>query len=206
MSGSARADPHSVVEVFFDYSSPWAYLGTTQIERVAREAGGTVRWRPFLLGALFKEIGTPLVPIATVPEVKRRYIMKDLERWAAHWGVPFRFTSRFPIRTVKPLRLTLLAPDAARGALVRALMRVCWVDDGDPEDDGTLAAAARAAGIDEALVGATTGQPARDALREVTEEAVRRGVPGAPTFFVGEEMFWGQDRLDFVARAMHEGG
>ncbi|MCZ7679637.1 MAG: DsbA family protein [Sandaracinaceae bacterium] len=78
------------VDVYFDYSSPFAYLGATQIERVAREAGGAVRWRPFLLGALFKAIGTPLVPLDAMSEPKRRYQRLELERWAAHWGCPSR--------------------------------------------------------------------------------------------------------------------
>jgi 2-hydroxychromene-2-carboxylate isomerase len=205
VSGSNSADSHvspRVVECFFDYSSPWAYLGTTQIERVAAEAGARVVWKPFLLGALFKAIGTPLVPIATMPEVKRRHVMIDLGRWASHWQVPFRFTSRFPIRTVTALRLTLLAPEDRRAALVHRLMRACWVDDADAEDPETLRAAAADAGVDPELVAACSTPPAKEALHAATAEAEARLVPGAPTFLVGEHLFWGQDRLDFVKKAL----
>jgi 2-hydroxychromene-2-carboxylate isomerase len=200
--GAASADSHAIVEVFFDYSSPWAYLGTTQIERVAREAGAGVAWRPFLLGGLFRAIGTPLVPIAAMPEVKRKHVMVDLDRWSKHWGVPFRFTSRFPIRTVAALRLTLLAPEARRAALVHRLMRAAWVEDADLEDAATLRACATDAGVDPALVDETGSPAAKEALIATTSDAEARGVPGAPTFVVGDHVFWGQDRLDFVKKAL----
>lgn len=189
-----------MVECWFDYSSPFAYLGTTQVERVARESGGCVVFRPFLLGALFKEIGTPLVPLETFSEAKRRHARIDLDRWADHWGVPFRFASRFPLRTVDALRVTLLAPEANRALLVHAIMRATWVDDRDPADPEVLRGCLAAAGIDPALL-ERVGD-AKPLLFAATEEAVRAGLPGAPTFVVGEQLFWGQDRLEFVAKAL----
>lgn len=190
------------LEFFFDYSSPFGYLASTQVQRVAREHGAELEWKPFLLGALFGEIGTPMVPMADMPEVKRRYVLTDMQRWADHWGVPLRFPSGFPLRTVKPLRMTLLAKGEQRPALVHRLMRLCWVDDGDADDDAQLRACCREVGADEGLVEATRSPEAKDALRQVTDEAVARGVPGVPTFFVGDLMFWGQDRLGFVERAL----
>jgi len=190
--------PH--VDAWIDYSSPFAYLGSTQIERVAREAGATVTFRPFLLGALFRAIGTPLVPIDAMSEPKARYFRMELDRWALHWGVPFRFATRFPIRTVDALRLTLLSPDACRPALVHALMRAAWVDDLDPSDPEVLRAASDEAGLDRALVDRLGD--ARASLIEQTELARRLGIPGAPTFVVDGELFWGQDRLGLVAEAL----
>jgi 2-hydroxychromene-2-carboxylate isomerase len=190
--------PAPIVEAWIDYSSPFAYLGSTQIERVAREAGAAgVRFRPFLLGGLFRTIGTPLVPIAAMPEAKRRLHLLDLERWADVWGVPFRFASRFPLRTVDALRLTLLAPEERRAPLVHALMRATWAEDRDPADRAVLAAACAEAGIDAALA-LRTGE-AKAALVAETEEAVRLGLCGAPTFVVDGQLFWGQDRLEHVA-------
>ncbi len=192
----------ATVEIFFDYSSPFAYLGSTQIERVARESDATLVWKPFLLGALFKAIGTPLVPIAAMSEPKRRYLLRDMQVWAAHWGVPLVYPSRFPLRTVKALRLTLLAPEATRVALIHRLMRAAWVDDSDVEDDHALRGYARDAGVDPALV-AELGLPrAKELLVAATDEAVRRDVPGAPTFIVDGHVLWGQDRLDFVAKTL----
>lgn len=192
--------PTPLVECWFDYSSPFSYLGTTQVERVARENGACVSWRPFLLGALFKAIGTPTIPLATFSEPKRRHMRIDLERWADHWGVPFRFSSRFPLRTVEALRLTLLVPDAERAPLVHALMRAAWVEDRDLADPEVLRACACEAGLEPALVERTA--EAKQALFAATDEAAARGLPGAPTFVVGEQVFWGQDRLEFVAKAL----
>ncbi|AKF05476.1 2-hydroxychromene-2-carboxylate isomerase [Sandaracinus amylolyticus] len=194
------------VECWFDYSSPFAYLGTTQIERVAREHGARVAWRPFLLGALFKQIGTPLVPLESFGEAKRRHARIDLERWADHWGVPFRFTSRFPLRTVDALRVTLLLDDALslegdrRASLVHAIMRACWVEDRDPADPDVLRACLREASLDPALL--DRAGDAKQTLFDATTRAMEIGAPGAPCFVVGNQLFWGQDRLDFVGKAL----
>ena len=188
------------VECWFDYSSPFAYLGTTQIERVAREHAARVTFRPFLLGALFQEIGTPLVPLEAFSEPKRRHARLDLERWADHWGVPFRFASRFPLRTVTALRVTLLVAAPERPALVHAIMRATWVDDRDPADPEVLGGCLTSAGLDPSLV--LRAAEAKQALFDATAEAVRLGAPGAPSFVVGGRLFWGQDRLELVGKAL----
>lgn len=188
------------VDVYFDYSSPFAYLGTTQIERVAREAGGAVRYRPFLLGALFKAIGTPLVPLDGMSEPKRRYQRLDLERWADHWGVPFTFNSTFPLRTVEALRLTLLAPRERRSAVIHRVMRAAWVDGEDVGDREVLGRCAREAALDPSLLDRTS--EAKEALKAATDEAIAIGCPGAPSFVVDGELYWGQDRLGFVQAAL----
>lgn len=188
------------VDVYFDYSSPFAYLGTTQIERVAREAGGRVRFRPFLLGALFKTIGTPLVPLHAMPEAKQRHQRLDLERWAAFWNVPFAFTPHFPLRTVDALRLTLLAPEPRVSALVHRVMRAAWVDGEDVADHAVLARCLREVELDPALI-ERTGEM-RDALKAATDEALALGCPGAPSFVVEGELYWGQDRMEFVRAAL----
>ncbi len=190
----------SAVDVYFDYSSPFAYLGTTQIERIAAEAGATVRWRPFLLGALFSAIGTPMVPLNAMSEPKRRYQRLELERWADHWGVPFRFNPTFPLRTVEALRLTLLAPPELVAPLVHRVMRAAWVDGEDVGERAVLARCAVDAGLDPALTERTA--EAKAALFAATEAAVAAGCPGAPSFVVGGELYWGQDRLHFVRAAL----
>lgn len=190
------------IDAWIDYSSPFAYLGSTQVERVARDAGATVRFRPFLLGGLFRSIGTPLVPIAAMPEAKRRLYLLDLERWADVYGVPFRFATHFPLRTVDALRLTLLVPEDRRAPLVHALMRATWADDQDPADAAVLRAACETAGVDPSLIDRTADAAAKAALALQTQEAERLGICGAPTFVVDGQLFWGQDRLDHVARAV----
>ena len=194
----------SAVEVYFDYSSPFAYLGTTQIERGARAAEARVEWRPFLLGALFKAIGTPMVPLHAMPEPKRRYQEVELVRWAAHWGVPYAFNTHFPLRTVDALRLTLLAPEEARARLVHRVMRAAWAEDRDVGDRDVLARCASDVGLEPDLLD-RVGE-AKEALIAATDAAIAAGCPGAPCFVVrrGEqrELFWGQDRLSFVEAAL----
>jgi 2-hydroxychromene-2-carboxylate isomerase len=191
------------VSFFFDVSSPFAYLASTQIEAVARRAGAVVRWRPFLLGGLFKAIGTPDVPMFTMPAPKRENVAVDLGRWAEHWGVPFRFSTRFPMNTVKALRMILQLPDERRPPLVHALFRALWVEDRDLGDDAELAAIATSVGLDgAALVAGTKGDAVKEQLKAATAEAERLGLCGAPSFLVGDLLFWGQDRLLFVEKAL----
>ncbi len=191
------------VEFLFDYSSPFTYLASTQIERVARERGATVVWRPILLGGLFKEIGNPIVPILEMSEARRRYLRQDLLDWAGHWGVPFQWPSRFPMATVTALRMSLAAPAAELPRLAHALFRAFWVEDRDLNDKATLQSVADRAGFDGAALLARTADPAiKGQLLENTSGAVRRGVYGAPSFFVRDELFFGQDRLDQVAEAL----
>lgn len=191
------------LQFFFDFSSPFAYLASTQIEAVAQRSEARIIFRPFLLGALFKTIGTPDVPFFTMPEAKRRHATADMGRWADHYGVPFRFPSRFPMNTVKPLRMVLQVTEEQKPALIHAFFRAYWADDQDLRDDAVLAAIATGAGLDgAALVEGAKSEPVKERLKVATEEAVRAGLCGAPSFLVGDLLFWGQDRLPFVEKAL----
>ncbi len=184
------------VVFYFDLSSPYAYLGATQIERVAAETGARVVWRPILVGALFNAIGTPNVPLDDFPGAKRAYMLRDLMHWASHWGVPFRWPSRFPMRTVAPLRL-ILAVEAAGGdvaGLAKRLFAAYWAEDRDIADPAVL----REFGD----LAATEAPAIKAALRQNTDEAIAAGVCGVPSFRVGQHLFWGQDRLALVARTL----
>jgi 2-hydroxychromene-2-carboxylate isomerase len=181
---------------YYDFSSPFAYLAATQVERIAREAGVALRWRPILVGALFKQIGTPDVPLEQFTAPKRAYIGRDIVHWAAHWGVPFRWPSRFPMRTVASLRLAL-AVQAAGGdiaALSHALFGAYWVDDRDISDPKVLAEFGDLSAIESPAIKA--------ALRANTDEAIAAGACGVPSFVARGHLFWGQDRLDLVARTL----
>ena len=185
------------VRFFHDLSSPFSYLASTQIDALASARGVEVEWVPILLGALFRSIGTPNVPLFAMSEVKRTYMARDLHDWAARWGVPFRFPSTFPIRTVLPLRVCLLAP-AAAGPLYRAL----WVEDRDIGQPEVVRAVLREAGLDEGLVEATQRPEIKQRLRDNTGLAEAMGVCGVPTVAAGAELFWGQDRLPTLADAL----
>lgn len=192
---------HSL-EFFWDFSSPFAYLGSTQVEALAARTGATLVWRPMLLGAVFKSIGVADAPILTWSEAKRNYFFKDLQRWAEHWNVPFRFPSRFPMPTVKALRAWFGLPEARRNAFLHATFRAYWADDRDINDDATLRELI-GEGADEIVTRCST-QPVKDALFAATKHAIDAGVFGAPTWVVdGKDLFWGQDRIVLVERALN---
>lgn len=191
------------VELYYDFSSPFAYLGFERLFPVAREAGARVVLRPFLLGALFKAVGQVDVPFLAMPPAKQRYVLRDLERWAELAGLPYAFPSRFPMTTVKALRLVLAAPEQAREALSRALFRAYWGGEGrDLSSDVELGRTLEEVGLDPALLAAASEPMWKEALRTATAEAAERGVFGAPTFVVGEHLVWGQDRLELVGRML----
>jgi 2-hydroxychromene-2-carboxylate isomerase len=200
--GPARA-PGRVIDFWFDFSSPFAYLGSTQIEAIAAAAGAELRWRPLLLGALFRDIGTPDVPLFAMPAAKRTYVGLDMMRWSRWWDVAFRWPSRFPQKSVTALRLVQVA--GLPPALIHRLFRVMWVDDASLEDEAVLARACADAGVDPSLIEATRAPAAKEALKASTDAARAAGVFGVPAMIVhgaGPEpaVFWGQDRLELVAR------
>ena len=187
------------VDFFFDLSSPYSYLGSTQIEAVARRGGAEVRWCPMVLAAVFKAAGN-VMPASSPP--KARWMLSDLGRWAELYRVPFRMSSRFPVNAMKGHRLILAAGnDGPR--LAASLFSALWVDDLDLTDPACLTARSAALGLDGAqLLARSETQEVKDQLRALTDEAIRRGAFGAPAMFVGEELFWGNDRLPFVEAAL----
>ena len=191
------------LEFFFDVGSPYSYLAATRMGGVAERTGAAVRWRPFLLGAVFKETGNE--PPARLP-AKAKWMLADLHRWAARWGVDFKFPSQFPRNTLKPQRALVVVAQREPDQLpdfALALFRGYWVEDRDVSDPEVISAIASAAGLDgEAIVAATAEQSTKDTLKSWTAEAVARGAFGAPTFFVGDEMHWGNDRLELVEASL----
>jgi 2-hydroxychromene-2-carboxylate isomerase len=191
------------LEFYFDVGSPAAYLAWTQLPQLVRETGAQLQHKPMLLGGVFQATGnhSPM----TVPP-KGRYMMADLERFARRYGVPFSHNPFFPINTLNLMRgATALAQrDADRFApYVDAMFRAIWVEGRDMNDPTVVAGVLQSAGFDAGAIFALTQEPAvKDALKACTQEAVERGVFGAPTFFIGPRMFWGQDRLDFVKEAL----
>jgi 2-hydroxychromene-2-carboxylate isomerase len=209
-TATRTATAERVLDVYWDFSSPFAYVGAAQVSALARRTGAHVSWHALLLGGLFKSIGTAEVPLATFSAAKQRYILKDVERWAAYAGVPFRFPSRFPAQSLRALRVYLALPEIHRAPYRDAVFRACWADDRDISDDAVLAScittsagpgADRESLASDALAKANSDE-VKTALRRATELAAQRGVFGVPTFCVGRELFWGQDRLDLVEEAL----
>jgi 2-hydroxychromene-2-carboxylate isomerase len=191
-----------ILEFFFDYASPYSYLACQQVEAVAQRTGAELRWRPFLLGAVFKATGN-VPPISTAN--KAAWLLRDVQEWTSYLGLPpFRMPENFPINSLKANRLGLVA--AEQGRIVpfsHAAFRAAFAEGKDLADPQVLAGLARAAELnpEQALAKAET-QEIKDALRRNTDEALARGTFGAPTFFVGDQLFFGNDRLMFVERAL----
>ena len=189
------------VEFFFDVGSPTVYLAATQLSKIAGRHGATVLWRPFLLGGVFKATGN--VSPATVP-AKSRYMGDDLERFARRYKVPFLFNPFFPVNTLALMRGAVAYQQQGRlDQYIEAILSAMWVTGKNMNEPTIVAEVLDPIGIgaQEFLV-AIAAQDVKDKLKSNTEEAVERGAFGAPTFFVGDEMFFGQDRLDFVEAAL----
>jgi 2-hydroxychromene-2-carboxylate isomerase len=192
------------VDFFFDLSSPYSYLASTQIGAIAARTQAEVHWRPVVLAAVFKAAENTM-PAHSPP--KARYMLVDLQRWAERYGVPFHFTSRFPLNAMKAHRM-IVAAEAAHGpaaaaALGRRFFDALWIDDVDLGDAAQLTRLADEAGLPgAALLSATESQLVKDRLRANTDEAIARGMFGAPALFVGDELFWGNDRLEFLEAAL----
>ena len=191
------------VEFFFDVGSPTTYLAWTQLPAIARDAGAQIAWRPMLLGGVFKATGNAS-PV-TVP-AKGRWMGADIARFARRYGVPFTFNPHFPVNTLTLMRgaagLQLRQPERL-AAYLDAVFRAMWVDAANLDQAAEVARVLGAAGFDAQAFSAMAGDPAvKAALMATTEEAVARGVFGAPSFFVGDALFFGQDRLDFVREAL----
>jgi 2-hydroxychromene-2-carboxylate isomerase len=189
------------LEFFFDYGSPFSYLADTQLKGLAERTGTRVIYRPMLLGGVFKETGNSS-PIAI--EAKRKYMMADLERWAKRYGVPPLHNAHFPINTIRLMRGTVAAERlGVFPAYHRAIYDAFWRDGLNLGDTAVVRGVLERAGLDaERVVALSEEHAVKDALRVSTEAAVARGAFGAPTFFVGEQMFWGNDRLLFVEQAL----
>lgn len=191
------------LEFFYDYGSPYSYLADSQLPALRERTGCEIVFRPMLLGAVFKATGNRSPAQEGVP-AKQRYGAVELQRWVAHRGVPFRMNPHFPINTLRLMR----AAHAARQrgvfpAFHAAVYPAFWARGENLGDDAVVARVLGDAGLDaRALIEAAGADAAKAALRATTDEAVARGVFGAPTCFVGDEMFFGNDRLDFVERAL----
>jgi 2-hydroxychromene-2-carboxylate isomerase len=200
------AAPGATLDVYFDVSSPFAYLALTQLPFLACSTGVTPRLVPILLGALFKQIDQANVPLLAMPAAKQRYYGLDMHRWARWWGEPFAWPAKFPQRTVEAQRLCILA--AERGfdpgvKLATALARAMWAEQKDLEDRDVLREIVEASGLPGGWVDRTGEAQLKAQLFDNTAAAHAAQVFGVPTFVVnGTELFFGQDRFDLVLEAL----
>lgn len=191
------------VECFFDFGSPASYLAYTQLPKIAAETGATIAWRPMLLGGVFKATGNAS-PVS-VP-AKGRWMLGDLARFAQRYGVPFRMNPAFPVNTLALMRGATgvqLREPARLPAYCDAVFDAMWARPQDMGNAAVVAGVLAAAGFDPAAFEALVADPEVKArLVATTEEAVARGVFGAPSCFVDGTLYFGQDRLDWVREAL----
>lgn len=190
------------VEFYFDFGSPTAYLAYRRLRQLAQAYGLTIEYRPMLLGGVFKATGNTS-PV-TIP-AKGEYMLKhDLPRFARRYGVPLNFNPHFPINTLNLMRGAIAATRlGCLEAYADAVYDAVWVGEKNMGDPEVVTATLTAAGLDAGALLALSQEPdVKAELVNATEEAVARGVFGAPTLFMDGEMYFGQDRLDFIEEAL----
>lgn len=186
------------IEFWYEFASTYSYPTAMRIERLAAEAGVALRWRPFLLGPIFQTLGWNDSPF-NIYAAKGRYMWRDLERVCAAEGLPLKLPPfRFPQNGLKAARLALIGEKAGwTPVFTGAVFTANYAEQKDISEDETLAAILTALGVDAAGVFAAANAPEnKAALKQRTEEAAARGLFGAPSVTVGDELFWGNDRLE----------
>jgi 2-hydroxychromene-2-carboxylate isomerase len=186
------------VEFFYDYVSVYSYLADSQLGKLP---GAEIIYRPMFLGAVMEATGNR--PPGTV-KAKGRYLRDDIKRWAERYSLTFRMNPVFPQNTLKALRLALVAQKKGAFEIVhQALFDAMWIHEKDLNDNEVLAeiAAKAALSLDD-----IEDVAIKDELKANTNEACERGAFGAPTFFVGDQMFFGNDRFDFIEEAVRNRG
>jgi 2-hydroxychromene-2-carboxylate isomerase len=195
------------VSYYFTPISPWTYLGHTRFVDMAKRHGASVRLRPVDLGKVLPASGG--LPLAKRAPQRQAYRLHELARWRDALGVPLALHPKhFPVSADLAAR-TIIAADLAAGTdaalgLAGALMRACWAEDRDIADTATVAAIAAEQGLDATALGARA-EAAAAAYEAYTAEAIEVQVFGAPWYQIGDTPFWGQDRLEFVDRALAHG-
>jgi 2-hydroxychromene-2-carboxylate isomerase len=184
------------VEYWFEFASTYSYPATLRVQHLAREAGVELVWKPFLLGPIFKQQGWESSPFVKLP-VKGQYMWRDLERICAAQGIPFRRPSVFPRSGLLAARVACQFADATwMPAFARAVYTANFADDREISAPEVIADLLTGLGQDAASVLAQAQTTAaKDGLRMQTEEALQHGIFGAPNLRVGDELFWGNDRL-----------
>jgi 2-hydroxychromene-2-carboxylate isomerase len=192
-------------EFWFDFGSTASYLAWTQLPALEAATGATAVFKPMLLGGVFQATGNQSP--ANIP-AKGKYIFADFSRFAKRYGVEFNMNPWFPVNTLLLMRGAIalqMKGDPRFKDYCRAVFNAIWVTSLNMNDTAVASQALVRAGFDAtALIALASEQATKDALKAATQTAVERGVFGAPTFFVGDQMFWGQDRMDFVKEALQK--
>ena len=190
-------------DYYFDFGSLATYLAHTQMDKIKAETGASPVYLPMLLGAVFKATGN--ASPASVP-AKGKYIFVDFKRFADSYGIPLETNPFFPIITTTLMRMVAglqMRSDARMHAFMDTIFKAIWVDAMNLNAPEVVEQVLREAHFDPVeLLQLANEQATKDRLKDITTQAVDRGVFGAPTFFVGQDMFWGQDRIEQLKVAL----
>ncbi|MCS0613645.1 2-hydroxychromene-2-carboxylate isomerase [Massilia kyonggiensis] len=187
----------NIIEFWFDFGSNYSYLSMMRIRRLALEAGVRVVLKPFLLGPIFKAQGWDTSPFV-LQAAKGRYVWRDMARQCAKYGLRWRQPSAFPRNGLLAARVALRGEGTQWvDAFCERVMLANFAEDRDIGDEAVIGGILAELGVDGgAIIAAAQGDACKEALRARTAAAQARGIFGAPMFFVGDEMFWGNDRLE----------
>ncbi|MCC6377966.1 MAG: 2-hydroxychromene-2-carboxylate isomerase [Burkholderiales bacterium] len=185
------------IEVWFEFGSNYSYPAVMRLPAAAQKAAVCIRWKPFLLGPIFRSFGWTTSPFVTQKE-KGAYVWRDMQRLCARYGIPWTRPTAFPRRAILPMRVALLCADAPWIAgFCQRMMLQNFARDREIDTPQAVGAALSELGLDaESIIAQAQSDGTRAALRAQTDEACRLGIFGAPTFLVDGEMFWGNDRLE----------
>ncbi|MFT4824303.1 MAG: 2-hydroxychromene-2-carboxylate isomerase [Halioglobus sp.] len=192
------------IEFYFDVGSPTAYLANKRLQQLCDEYGASLDYRPVLLGGIFKAAGN-MSPVA-VP-AKGKYMMEqDLPRFAVAYGAPLNFNPYFPINTLNLMRGAIASrSESYFQTYLNAVFDAVWVEGKDMGDVTVVQEVLNSAGLDaDALLAMTKDPEVKAKLIEDTQAAVDRGLFGVPTIFIDQQMFFGQDRMQFIESALRD--
>jgi 2-hydroxychromene-2-carboxylate isomerase len=184
-------------QFWYDFASPYSYLSAMRIEGLASAAGFEAEWKPFLLGPIFKRQGWGTSPF-NIYDAKGRYMWRDIERLSAKYGIQFRKPSEFPRNGVLVSRVAIASESRERRMSFSKLVFIAnFAEDRDISDEAVIASILGSLGVEPGnVITRALSQENKGKLRENTEEAIKLGIFGAPSFVAGEEIFWGNDRLE----------
>ena len=195
-----------VIDYYMTHSSPWTYMGHDRLAAIAKAAGATINVKPADYGKVFPASGG--LPLKQRPLQRQAYRMMELKRWRAHLGLPFNLEPKFfPFEGTAASLLTVAAVSQGTDAamlLSSAILRGCWEEEKNMADIDALVATADSVGLNGAELVALSKLPETAAAFERnSQEAIAAQVFGAPTYIYQGELYWGQDRLDFLQRALN---
>lgn len=197
------------LEFYFDCSSPWTYLAFSRVHGVAERAGVEIDWKPILVGGVFNAVNQSVYEQRANPEPRKAvYYGKDLKDWANYCGLEIGLPSVFPVRAVLPMRMVLVAQE--EGALVpfaTAVFAAYWGELKDISQEDVMADICRTIGLDpEHILARAIAPEIKQRLIDNTEELIARNGFGSPTMFIGDDMYFGNDRMPLVEAALSKFG